>query len=138
MSKQELVVAPIVFTGPQETALRSLAGGAHVMEAAVEAGVRRETVSRWLAQEDFRAELLRRREELWAQYRDRLTEMVPTALGALDFLCRGPEYNGSEHYDPRVRLDAALAVLRISGLLPQRGPALALQVNVNNNERNTE
>lgn len=129
MSEQELIVAPIVFTGPQETALRSLAGGAHIMEAAAEAHVARETVSRWLQREEFRAELLRRREELWAQYRDRLTEMVPMALGALDFLCRGPEYNGSEHYDPRVRLDAALAVLRISGLMPQRGPALALQVN---------
>jgi hypothetical protein len=128
MSEQE-VLSPITFSGPQEVALRALAGGAHVMEAAQEADVRRETVSRWLAQEEFRVELLRRREELWAQYRDRLTAMVPVALDALYVLCHGPDYYGPEHFDPRVRLDAVALVLRISGLLPQRGPALAVQVN---------
>lgn len=119
----------VLWTGPQETALRSLAGGAHVMEAAVEAGVRRETVSRWLAQEDFRAELLRRREEIWASYRDQLTQLTGLALDGLQRLIRGVEYNG-EHYDPRIQLDAIALVLRVSGLLPQRaGPGLAVQIN---------
>ena len=127
MSEQSV----IVFSGPQDVALRSLAGGAHVMEAAQEAGVARETVSRWLAREEFRAELLRRRDDLWAQYRDRLTAMVPVALDALSVLIHGPEYYGHEFYDPRVRLEAIQTVLRISGLLPQRaGPGLAVQVNV--------
>lgn len=120
----------VLWSGPQETALRCLAGGAHVMEAAAEAGVRRETVSRWLAQEDFRAELLRRREEIWARYRDQITRLTGIALDSLEVMIHGPEYYGKEFFDPRVRLDAIALVLRISGLLPQRaGPGLAVQIN---------
>lgn len=117
-------------TGQQHIALMALAGGAHVLEAAAEARVARETVSRWLAQPGFRAELLRRREELWQKYQAELIGLVPDALAALGALMRGYEYTGDEHYDPRVRLEAAQTVLRISGLLPQRGgPGLAVQIN---------
>ena len=128
MSEQWLTTP--LFTGPQETALRVLAGGAHIFEAAHEAQVRRETVSRWMADEAFRAELARRREELWAQYRDQLTQMAPIALYGLEMLIRGPDYVGREFFDPRVQLDAIRLVLSISGLLPRAGPALAVQVNV--------
>lgn len=119
------------FTGPQETALMALVSGAHVVEAAQAAGVRRETVSRWKSQPDFAEELRRRRDALWRQYEDRLIKMVGECLDGLYVLTHGPDYygrdeNGRSFYDPRVRLDAIKLVLLISGLTPSQP---ALQIN---------
>lgn len=119
------------FSGRQETALVALAGGAHVMEAAQLAGVRRETVSRWKSEPDFAEELRRRRDRLWAEHEDRLIKMVGECLDGLYTLCHGHEYYGRDEdgrsfYDPRVRLDAIRLVLSISGLLPQ---SPGLQIN---------
>lgn len=122
----------VLWSGPQETALVSLAGGARIFEAAASAGVSRETVSRWLNHDpDFADELKRRREELWARHMDRLFEMMPTALEGMFCLMGGAEYHGgAEFYDPKVRLGAISLYFRIVGLLPLQGPGLALQVNV--------
>lgn len=116
------------FNGQQETALVALAAGAHVVEAAQAAGVRRETVSRWKSQPDFAEELRRRRDALWAAHEDRLIRMVGECLDGLYVLTNGPDYTGREFYDPRVRLDAIRLVLLIAGLAPSCSP----QVQINN------
>ena len=68
----------------QELALTALLLGARVDEAAEEAGVARETVSRWRNHDPaFMAELRRRQAELWGEARDQLRGLAACAVTCL-------------------------------------------------------
>lgn len=90
----------------QDLALAALVEGATVTDAAAAAGVTRQTVHRWVAEDHvFAAELNRARAELRDAYRRRLYAVADEAIGAVE----GAIGSG----DARV----ALTVLRDLGLL---------------------
>jgi hypothetical protein len=72
------------LTPKQMIAVDIMAAGATDAQAAKVAGVSRQSVNSWRRRNPyFRAELNRRREELWHASRDRLRRLIPTALTAL-------------------------------------------------------
>ena len=92
----------------QFTALDSLILGNSVSKTAEQLGVARQTVSEWLNQDaEFRAELNRRRAELWSGVADRMRALVPRAIGILEgeIDSRGP-----------MAVSAAVHVLKATGL----------------------
>ena len=115
------------LTPQQEIALRAVLEGEPYANAALRAKVTRETVSRWAHHHPlWRSERQRRTEALEEEYRNQKLRLIPMALGALEWLLRGPDYIG-EHYDPRVQLDAVRLALSINGFEAGRGPIV--QVN---------
>jgi hypothetical protein len=98
----------------QLNALDQLVGGATDAEAAAAAGVSRQTVCGWRNYDPaFRAELNRRRDDLWRASADRLRALVPKALTTLE--------DELEHGDDVPAVKAALAILKVAGaerLLP--------------------
>jgi hypothetical protein len=82
-----------------------LAGGHPDGEVAAEVGVDRTTLWRWRTSDPaFRAELARRREELWRSSTDRLRALIPRALGVVE-----------QAIDDGDR-GAALALLKLGGV----------------------
>jgi hypothetical protein len=72
------------LTPKQMVAVDVIAAGATDTQAAKVVGVSRQSVNGWRRRHPyFRAELNRRREELWGASRDRLRRLIPTALTAL-------------------------------------------------------
>jgi transcriptional regulator with XRE-family HTH domain len=96
-----------MLTGPQEITLNRLLQGDTQREAADAAGVAPETVSRWLQDVEFTAELDRRREEVWRDLRRQLIQTSTTALEVLEALMKGGE-------NDQVKLRAAVAVLKLA------------------------
>lgn len=95
------------FLTPRQAGVADLlATGSSVTAAAEVVGVARQTVSEWLNRNYvFRAELNRRRNELWAERTERLRSLVPKALDVLEH-----ELDG-EH-----ALQAAIHTLRATSL----------------------
>ena len=92
-------------TGQLNAIDRLVAGGTD-SEAAEAAGVTRQTVNGWRNHHPyFRAELNRRRSELWGAAQDRLRDLLPRALDVL-----AEELEGENGYK------VALQLLRITGL----------------------
>ena len=91
----------------QERVIELLLAGKTQKEAAAEAGVAAETVSRWRKSNDaFREALGARRRELRAAQAERLRSLAGRAMGALEELL--------ESRNGRVRLGAATAVLKVA------------------------
>lgn len=94
------------LTAQQETVADLLAAGSNVTDAAAAVGVSRQTVSEWQNQNyTFRAEVNRRRNQLWLEHTERLRSLIPKALGTLEDELAGKR-----------RLDAAIHILRANGL----------------------
>jgi Homeodomain-like domain-containing protein len=94
------------LTPQQAAAVDLLATGRTVSETAEAVGVVRQTVSEWLNRHHgFRAELNRRREELWDGMQDRLRALLPKALDVI-----------AGELDSERALAAAVHVLRACGL----------------------
>lgn len=97
------------LTGPQEAAILLLLAGKSQKQAAQEAGVAEETVSRWLNGDPiFVAELNRRKRELWEANRDRLRALHSKAVDVIEELL--------EAEDGATRLRAAVAILKNQAL----------------------
>jgi hypothetical protein len=95
------------LTGAQGMAVALLVMGASISQAAKASGVSRQTCSGWVNHHPyFRAELNRRREEVWAASKDRLRFLLPVALTALEHELRGGEAS----------YKAALALLKLAGM----------------------
>lgn len=118
MSDPQIVLSP-----QQETAILALLSGQPQRRAAEIAGVREETVSRWMNDEEgaFTRIYAARRADVWAAYESRIAEMVPLALGALLDLMRGEDHHRESAFDPRTRLRAAELVLQMAGLVGRSG-----------------
>jgi hypothetical protein len=94
------------LTPQQAAAADLLAGGANVSEAAESLGVARQTVSGWLNNDFiFRAEVNKRRNELWKARTNRLLKLVPKALDTID-----------RELDGERALFTAIHVLKATGL----------------------
>lgn len=98
------------LTPAQAAAVDHLAAGSSVTDAAAAINVSRQTVSGWLNDHAaFKAELNRRRAELWGAAADRLRALLPKALdrigAAID--SEGPE-----------GLTAAIALIRLARIEP--------------------
>jgi hypothetical protein len=100
----------------QETAM--LAGEPQRRAAAL-AGVREETLSRWVndSEGQFLQVYAARRADIWKAYETQIATLVDYALGHLEQLMRGPKYSRCGDYDPRVRLAAVQIVLQMAKLL---------------------
>jgi len=73
------------LTGPQEIALQALLEGKTVTRAAEAAGVARQTVSRWLHEDEtFVAEFNRRRAEIWDAGKLKMIQLIEAAVAALE------------------------------------------------------
>lgn len=96
----------------QTLALSAIVAGRSITDAAIDAGVDRSTVHRWLKEDDFAAELNRARSALRTELNACLWNLAKTALSALS--------NGIEGGDTR----AAFEVCRSLGLLEPRGLAV--------------
>jgi hypothetical protein len=94
------------LTPQQEAVVDLLAIGSTVTDAASAAGIARQTVSEWLNHNYmFRAELNRRRNELWRDRTERLCSLVPKALDVLE-----------RELDGERALTAAIHVLKATSL----------------------
>lgn len=99
------------LTVEQLNAIDVLVTGAPDREAAVAAGVARETVTRWRNDNPrFQAELSRQRQAVWGEATNRLRGMVPKALDVLE--------TAVDDFD----VSAAVQVLRAVGLYGNVGP----------------
>ena len=99
----------VTFSGPKENALRALAAGSTITEAARHADVARKTVSQWLNHDpQFRASLWLRRSQIWSELRSRVADQ---ARPALDLLVQMLSYN---HWP--ASLAAARAILALTPL----------------------
>lgn len=117
------------LTPPQETALQAVLEGETYTNAALRARVARETVSRWANNDTpWSRERQRRSDALWTEYQNRQLVLLELAIGAHEWLLRNADYLG-EHYDPRTHLRAVELAYQLSGMLPGRGPAVAVQIN---------
>ncbi len=95
------------LSAAQSTAVDLLLMGASISQAAKGSGVTRQTCSGWVNHNPyFRAELNRRREEVWGASKDRLRSLLPVALTALEHELR----HGDASYK------AALALLKLAGM----------------------
>lgn len=105
-----------------------LATGATVTATAKATGTSRQTVSDWLNNNPaFKAELNRRRAELWGQTCDRLRALLPVALDRIEAALQSDGPDG---------LNAALALLRMAKVEPlPTGPVEAEAVEVEQAER---
>ena len=95
------------LTVEQQNAVDLLVTGQSDREVAAAVGVSRQTVCAWRNYQPwFRAELTRRRNEVWRTSGDRLRALIPKALATLE--------GGLNEYaaDP---VKAALAVLKLAG-----------------------
>ena len=99
------------LTAAQQLAADALATGCRDAEAAERAGVCRETVTRWRSRlPAFRAALEDRRRELWTATVDRLRNLLPKALNAIE--------RALESEDESIRTDAAFRLLKTNGPIP--------------------
>lgn len=116
------------LTPQQAAAVDLLATGRTVSETADAVGVVRQSVSEWLNQHHgFRAELNRRRQELWHGLTDRLRALLPKALDVI-----AGELEGER------ALPAALHVLRacrLYGIAAPSGPTTIEEVELLEDER---
>lgn len=119
------------LTPQQAAAVDLLAAGRTVSETAQAVGVVRQTVSEWLNQHHgFRAELNRRRQELWDGVTDRLRALLPKALDVV-----------AGALDGENALAAALHVLKgcgAYGLRAPSGPTTAEDAELEERERTRE
>ncbi len=96
------------LTPRQASVADLLATGSSVTAAAEAIGVTRQTASEWLNQNYlFRAELNRRRKELWSERTERLRSLIPKALEVLERELEGKR-----------GLQAAMYILKASSLYP--------------------
>ncbi len=101
------------LTPRQASVADLLATGSSVTAAAEVAGVTRQTASEWLNQNYvFRAELNRRRNELWREHSERLRSLIPKALEVLERQLEGER-----------GLQAAMCILKASSLYALPIPA---------------
>lgn len=101
---------PAALSSQQEAVLLHLLSGKNQQEAAAAADCAPETVSRWMNGDAlFVAELNRRRREVWEGHAERLRSLAGDALDTIGDVLHGGG-------DERVRLSAALAVLKSLGL----------------------
>ncbi len=109
----------VLLTPQQETVMLALLSGHTQRRAAQIAGVREETVSRWIhdPEDDFIRLYAARRNSIRDAFEANIASLVPEALGAVKDLMRGEDYHAVDAYNPRVRLDAAAVVLTMAGLL---------------------
>jgi len=99
---------PRELTVEQLNAVDLLVAGQSDREVAAAVGVTRQTVGGWRNYNPwFRAELTRRRNEVWRTSGDRLRALIPKALATLE-----AELVGEFTADP---VKAALAVLKLAG-----------------------
>ena len=99
---------PRELTVEQLNAVDLLVAGESDREVAATVGVTRQTVGGWRNYNPwFRAELTRRRNEVWRTSGDRLRALIPKALATLE-----AELVGEYAADP---MKAALAVLKLAG-----------------------
>lgn len=101
---------PEQLTGEQVQVILCLLAGDNQRQAAEKCGVAAETISRWLNHDaTFVAELNRERFALFQAHREHLRNLAGEALGVVSDIMHKAE-------DDRVRLAAALAVLKAAGL----------------------
>jgi len=99
--------APRELTVAQLNAVDLLVAGQSDREVAATVGVTRQTVGGWRNYNPwFRAELTRRRNEVWRTSGDRLRALIPKALATLE---------GGLHEYAADPVKAALAVLKLAG-----------------------
>src|SRR5688572_4599205 len=97
------------LTGPQEIALAALLGGASIVEAARQADVSRQTVSRWRrADSDFRIALAKGWQELRMLTYNRIAGLANEALSTLRDVML-------DAVDSRSRVRAAEIILDLIG-----------------------
>ncbi len=111
------------LTLDQLSAIDLLVSGKNDLETATALGTHRVTVSRWrLYHVEFRAELARRRSEVWGAAADRLRALLPQALSVL-----AEQLEAEETADRRA---AAVALLRLAGPLTAEpaGPTAAADI----------
>ena len=110
-----------LLTPQQEVVVLHLMTGATQRDAAVQAGVTPETVSRWMHQDArFVAELNQRRQALWQAHADSLRSLAGQAISTLEGLL--------DAGDERTRLAAAVAILKATALQDTGRPSGATQV----------
>ncbi len=99
---------PDVLSDKQRIAIELLLAGKPLATVAERAGVTARTLYTWRRDEPFRAELQRRRRELWDGAAERLRALVHPALDVLEAEVR-------DAYDPS-RIRAAGMILRFADL----------------------
>lgn len=124
----------------QETAMLALLSGHTQRRAAQIAGVREETVSRWLAdpEDSFTRIYAARRADVWAAYDLRIARLVDLAFGSLEDLMRSEDHHDADAFSARVRLDAVELALTMAGLLRSSARVFApgSQVNIGEQQVN--
>ena len=102
------------LTDRQRLAIELLIQGRSQTAVAEDAGVTRRTVYAWRQDEPFRAELARRRQEVWDGAADRMRALIHPAIDVL-------EAEVHDEYD-RSRVRAAGMILRFSDLRKHVAP----------------
>lgn len=127
-SQESTVIdAGIDLSPQQETAILALLSGEPQRRAAEIAGVTQETLSRWMNHDElFLKVYAGRRADVWKAHEVRLAELTGHAIATLEQLMRPVEYTGSDIYDPKVRLQAAIAVLRLT--MPEKFGSRVLHI----------
>ena len=109
--------AVIALSGQQEQIVALLLTGSTQRDAAATVGVAEETVSRWVNHDpDFIATMNARRVDVWRGNVDRLRALTSKAIETIETVLE-------QSPDERVRLAAAVAVLRAGGLAQLEPPA---------------
>lgn len=131
----------VLLSPQQEAAMLALLSGHPKGRAAQIAGVRPETLSRWLSdpEDSFTRLYAQRRASVWQAFEAQIAGLVPEALGAVQDLMRGEDHHSEVAYNPRVRLDAAQLVLTMAGLLKRNGARIfapGAQLNVGDQQVN--
>jgi hypothetical protein len=134
---QEVSMSDQVISPQQETAMLALLSGQTQRRAAEIAGVREETVSRWLNDDEgaFVQIYAARRASVWAAYEANIAMLVPEALGAVQDLMRSETHHSEAAFNARVRLSAAETVLTMAGLLRKGARVFAPGGQVNIGEK---
>jgi uncharacterized protein YecA (UPF0149 family) len=105
------------LTPVQQEVLHRLACGESVLDAALGAGVHRNTVTNWRnTVPAFTRELERNTRERILQNQEKLANLVPHAIEVLSTILH------NEKASPSVRLRAALSVMKMAAAVPQREP----------------
>lgn len=98
----------------QQNAVDLMVAGMRDREVAEQVGVRRETVTRWrLYHPTFKAELNRRRHEVWGSCADKMRDLLSKALQALEEVITDPGHGD--------RWKVALEVLKAAGFSGSEG-----------------
>ena len=108
--------------GRRERAINALLVGKNVTQSAAAAGISRQTLSKWLHEDDaLVAELNLRRQELWQAYRQRLLHLTDNALAALSQLL-------TTSRSERIRLTAATRIIDWAQTMQPSEPTTAADV----------